>query len=529
MKAFAGRCARAGARATEARREPDAWSRSASGLQELPDALARELHAEIRLGRPSPRSARGPKGWTVGAAFQAAELYDGVIYAAPAHCIDEIDLGLAGGDRLKTLASIAHPPVAVLALGFRREDVTHPLDGVRLPGARGRAPPRARRHLLLHLFPGRAPDGHVLLTAFVGGVRNPDLANADLPTLTARVLDDLRAAARRAGGAHLPGLPALAQGDSRSTISAYGRFKEIMDEAERRNPGLALAGSYPRRGGAGRRDRRRGRDGADRVPSRTQARRDEPAPLRVGTRGSALALWQTEQVRARLSARRTSHGAGGDPHHGRPGAARSPRPGSAPARSSPARSTTRCWRAGSISRCTRSRICRPRCRTGSSSPPWPSGRIRVTRWWGAGRSPGATCPHGAMLATSSLRRRAQLLHVRPDLPWWTSAATWTPGWPSSTANADWTGILLAAAGLVRLGLDGPNRRAAAARGDAAGARAGRARGHRARRGRSGRRGGRARGPPSRRPRSPSPPSARSFARWRGMPGSGGGAARTVAG
>ena len=27
-----------------------------------------------------------------------------------------------------------------------------------------------------------------------------------------------------------------------------------------------------------------------------------PAPLRVGTRGSALALWQTEQVRARLSA-----------------------------------------------------------------------------------------------------------------------------------------------------------------------------------------------------------------------------------
>jgi oxygen-dependent protoporphyrinogen oxidase len=25
---------------------------------------------------------------------------------------------------------------------------------------------------------------------------------------------------------------------------SYGRFKEIMDDAERRNPGLALAGSY---------------------------------------------------------------------------------------------------------------------------------------------------------------------------------------------------------------------------------------------------------------------------------------------
>ena len=34
-----------------------------AGLQELPDALARELHAEIRLqGARSPSSARDPRG-----------------------------------------------------------------------------------------------------------------------------------------------------------------------------------------------------------------------------------------------------------------------------------------------------------------------------------------------------------------------------------------------------------------------------------------------------------------------------------
>ena len=100
-----------------------------TGLQEIPEALARELHAEIRLRAAVTQLRAGPKGWTVGAAFQPAELYDAVVYAAPAHCVDDVDLDFPGGDRLKTLASISHPPVAVLVLGFRREDVAHPLDG----------------------------------------------------------------------------------------------------------------------------------------------------------------------------------------------------------------------------------------------------------------------------------------------------------------------------------------------------------------------------------------------------------------
>jgi oxygen-dependent protoporphyrinogen oxidase len=100
-----------------------------AGLQEIPGALARELHAEIRLRASVTQLRAGPKGWTVGAAFQPAELYDAVVYAAPAHCVDDVDLDFPGGDRLKTLASISHPPVAVLVLGFRREDVGHPLDG----------------------------------------------------------------------------------------------------------------------------------------------------------------------------------------------------------------------------------------------------------------------------------------------------------------------------------------------------------------------------------------------------------------
>ena len=214
-----------------------------AGLQELPEALARELHAEIRLKAPVTQLRSGPKGWTVGAAFQQAELYDAVVYAAPAHRIDEIDLDFPAGDRVGTLASIGHPPVAVLVLGFRREDVAHPLDGFGFL-----VPEVERRHVLgvlfsSTLFPDRAPDDHVTRTAFVGGVRNPDLAHADQPTITARVMDDLRALLGAKGEPTFRAFHLWPKAIPQYDLT-YGRFKDIMDEAERRNPGFALAGSY---------------------------------------------------------------------------------------------------------------------------------------------------------------------------------------------------------------------------------------------------------------------------------------------
>jgi hydroxymethylbilane synthase len=60
--------------------------------------------------------------------------------------------------------------------------------------------------------------------------------------------------------------------------------------------------------------------------------------------------------------------------------------------------------------------------------------------------------HGAVLATSSLRRRAQLLHLRPDLVVRDVRGNVDTRLAKLQANAEWTGILLAVAGLVRLGL-----------------------------------------------------------------------------
>lgn len=214
-----------------------------NGLQELPDALGRELTSEIRLRASVTQLRKGPRGWTVGAAFQTPELYDAVVYAAPAHSLDEIDLDLPGGEKLSTLASIVHPPVAVLALGFRRDQVSHPLDGF------GFLVPEVERRRVLGavfsstLFPDRAPEGHVMVTVFVGGTRDPDLVQADPQTLTARVLDDLRPLLGTQGDPTFRALQVWPKAIPQYVLG-YGRFKEIAEDAERRNQGLVLAGTY---------------------------------------------------------------------------------------------------------------------------------------------------------------------------------------------------------------------------------------------------------------------------------------------
>ncbi len=213
------------------------------GLQEIPAALAREIGADLRLESAVQGIRRTGDGWSVRADGTGEEQFDSVVCAVPAHVLDELDLDFQTSERLATLASIAYPPVAVLSLGFPRDGVRHPLDGFGFltPGIE-------RRHVLgvlfsSSLFPGRAPAGHVLLTAFVGGARDPQYAELDEQTLTARVLDDLHALLG------VPGEPSFRlhhlwpRAIPQYTLG-YGRFKDMMDEIERRNPGFHLAGTY---------------------------------------------------------------------------------------------------------------------------------------------------------------------------------------------------------------------------------------------------------------------------------------------
>ena len=71
------------------------------------------------------------------------------------------------------LSEMTYAPVAVVSLGYRRQDVAHSLAGF------GFLIPRSAGLRTLgavwnsSLFPNRAPEGHVLLTSFIGGATDP--------------------------------------------------------------------------------------------------------------------------------------------------------------------------------------------------------------------------------------------------------------------------------------------------------------------------------------------------------------------
>jgi oxygen-dependent protoporphyrinogen oxidase len=66
---------------------------------------------------------------------------------------------------------------------------------------------------------------------------------ADPQTLTARVLDDLRSLLGTKGDPTFRSVQVWPKAIPQYVLG-YGRFKEIADDMERRNPGLKLAGIY---------------------------------------------------------------------------------------------------------------------------------------------------------------------------------------------------------------------------------------------------------------------------------------------
>ena len=174
------------------------------------------------------------------------------------------------------------------------------------------------------------------------------------------------------------------------------------------------------------------------------------APLRVGTRASALAIWQTEHVRARLHAAgcetvRVEIRTTGDLVQSVPLS-------QIGSRALFTRQIDDAMLEGRIDLAVHSLKDLPTLlpdgialvAVGEREDPRDAlvGRGPV-RW--------EDLPDRAVLATSSLRRRAQLLHLRPDFQVRDVRGNVDTRLAKLDASSEWSGLLLATAGLVRLG------------------------------------------------------------------------------
>jgi oxygen-dependent protoporphyrinogen oxidase len=177
--------------------EASAFLSLGGGVGELVTTLVdrlREANVSLRTSAPACGLDRLERngGWTVHLESGDPIAADAVLLAVPAHVAARL-VGTLHEDLSRALASIAHGSTATVFLAYRRDDVAHPLDGVGfvVPPALGRA--ILAGTWVSSKWPGRAPAGHVLLRAFLGGARHEEVLRLDDGALASLARDELRA------------------------------------------------------------------------------------------------------------------------------------------------------------------------------------------------------------------------------------------------------------------------------------------------------------------------------------------------
>lgn len=140
------------------------------GMEELIRVLAERLPpGSVRLKAPVADVARDGDGrWLLRTAGGDQLEADGVILAAPAHQTARVFAGL-DPEAARLLSRIPYSSSATVSLAYRREYIAHALDGF------GFVVPKVERRPIVACsfssvkYPGRSPEGSVLLRVFMGG------------------------------------------------------------------------------------------------------------------------------------------------------------------------------------------------------------------------------------------------------------------------------------------------------------------------------------------------------------------------
>lgn len=185
--------------ARERKRNPEKSKQTASmmsfreGMQSLTDAIARRLPA-VETATRAVSYRREPDGTFVVAVEGRAGVQElrarSLVLSMPAHPTADL-IAPHSPDAAESLRTIPYPPVASVVMVFGRDRVAHPLDGFGFL-----VPEKEKRRILgtifsSTLFANRAPADRVVLTTFVGGTRQPELALQDDAALVATVKGEL--------------------------------------------------------------------------------------------------------------------------------------------------------------------------------------------------------------------------------------------------------------------------------------------------------------------------------------------------
>lgn len=213
------------------------------GMGELVEALVQRLDGvRILAGQPAITiETDTANAYVVRLKDGTSLTADAVVLATPAHISARLLSCLAGhvADRLQ---SIRHFSTATVSLGFRATGLTHPLNGF------GFVVPSKERHRIFGCtwssvkFPGRAPDGHVLVRCFLGGPFGEEYALLNDELMLKVVREELRAILGLAAEPIIWRIFRWEQAHPQYEVGHGEKVKEIQACLMAQHPGLYLTG-----------------------------------------------------------------------------------------------------------------------------------------------------------------------------------------------------------------------------------------------------------------------------------------------
>jgi oxygen-dependent protoporphyrinogen oxidase len=140
------------------------------------------------------------------------------------------------------LRQIPYAPLQVACFGYRKDAVPLSLDGFGYLAAR-----RSGLHSLgtlwsSSIFPGRAPEGHVLLRTMFGGATRPDAADLSADEVRARIQEDLL---RTMSIKQMPDFVKIIRHSTAipQYVSGHSARLKVLEGKLSAYPGLILAGN----------------------------------------------------------------------------------------------------------------------------------------------------------------------------------------------------------------------------------------------------------------------------------------------
>lgn len=215
-----------------------------NGLEQLPQRLAETLGDRITYNVPVTDLRHDGTQWIVDTSVTETNPYtfDAVISTVPLHAFRRMTVETAVDT--SAVEAVSYPPVHIVALGYQQSAVEHPLDGFGIL-----VPPVEDRFDILGslfsstLFPDRAPEDHVLFTTFVGGARDPEIAQRAQEAIQSIVERDLKQLVGVSDDPafvhHVHWTHAIPQ----YTVG-YGNVKDTLQALEEQHPGLFFAGNF---------------------------------------------------------------------------------------------------------------------------------------------------------------------------------------------------------------------------------------------------------------------------------------------